>query len=248
MILEIPFLPLHWPQVSWCGNNKAFRKSCSLLCKCILFFCRPYHALLLLNDEKSLLNELPLDCSPALVRVIKTTSAVKNLQQLAQDADLALLQVRGAVSSCWEPFKSQPVFSCVLLLLWGSSLSVSREQGERTSPGAWGKAGGTKGAGTVQGSPAATSHLISDGNPFLWVSSPHLLRTSPLKQAGEKLLFKLWTPPELPPTASLSSIRVEPFLISNGNFPLFSLCMLPQDLSLCPSEESGSVFSVPPVW
>ncbi|XP_072458286.1 GATOR1 complex protein NPRL3 isoform X5 [Notamacropus eugenii] len=54
---------------------------------------RPYHALLLLNDEKSLLSELPLDCSPALVRVIKTTSAVKNLQQLAQDADLALLQV-----------------------------------------------------------------------------------------------------------------------------------------------------------
>lgn len=53
----------------------------------------PYHALLLLSDEKSLLCELPLDCSPALVRVIKTTSAVKNLQQLAQDADLALLQV-----------------------------------------------------------------------------------------------------------------------------------------------------------
>ncbi|KAM8780147.1 GATOR1 complex protein NPRL3 isoform 5-T5 [Rhynchonycteris naso] len=53
----------------------------------------PYHALLLLSDEKSLLAELPLDCSPALVRVIKTTSAVKNLQQLAQDADLALLQV-----------------------------------------------------------------------------------------------------------------------------------------------------------
>ena len=55
--------------------------------------CSPYHALLLLSDEKSLLGELPLDCSPALVRVIKTTSAVKNLQQLAQDADLALLQV-----------------------------------------------------------------------------------------------------------------------------------------------------------
>lgn len=53
----------------------------------------PYHALLLLSDEKSLLAELPIDCSPALVRVIKTTSAVKNLQQLAQDADLALLQV-----------------------------------------------------------------------------------------------------------------------------------------------------------
>ncbi|XP_059499186.1 GATOR complex protein NPRL3 isoform X3 [Stegostoma tigrinum] len=54
---------------------------------------RPYHALLLLDDEKSLLSQLPVDCSPALVRVIKTTSAMKNLQQLAQDADLALLQV-----------------------------------------------------------------------------------------------------------------------------------------------------------
>ncbi|XP_053328077.1 GATOR complex protein NPRL3 isoform X2 [Spea bombifrons] len=54
---------------------------------------RPYHAMLLLKDEKILLNELPLDCSPALVRIIKSASAVKNLQQLAQDADLALLQV-----------------------------------------------------------------------------------------------------------------------------------------------------------
>ncbi|KAJ6655949.1 hypothetical protein lerEdw1_004534 [Lerista edwardsae] len=54
---------------------------------------RPYHALLLLGDEKTLLHELPLDCSPALARVIRTSSAVKNLQQLAQDADLALLQV-----------------------------------------------------------------------------------------------------------------------------------------------------------
>ena len=61
----------------------------------------PYHALLLLSDEKSLLSELPIDCSPALVRVIKTTSAVKNLQQLAQDADLALLQVGPGHSEEW---------------------------------------------------------------------------------------------------------------------------------------------------
>ncbi|XP_076865428.1 GATOR1 complex protein NPRL3 [Brachyhypopomus gauderio] len=54
---------------------------------------RPYHALLLLDSEKALLAELPLDCSPALVRLIKICSAMKNLQQLAQDADLALLQV-----------------------------------------------------------------------------------------------------------------------------------------------------------
>lgn len=57
------------------------------------FSCRPYHALLLLDNEKALLAELPLDCSPALVRLIKICSAMKNLQQLAQDADLALLQV-----------------------------------------------------------------------------------------------------------------------------------------------------------
>lgn len=55
---------------------------------------RPYHALLLLESEKALLSQLPLDCSPAMVRLIKTCSAVKNLQQLAQDADLALLQVQ----------------------------------------------------------------------------------------------------------------------------------------------------------
>uniref|UniRef100_A0A7N8XBA7 GATOR complex protein NPRL3 n=1 Tax=Mastacembelus armatus TaxID=205130 RepID=A0A7N8XBA7_9TELE len=54
---------------------------------------RPYHALLLLESEKALLSQLPLDCSPAMVRLIKTSSAMKNLQQLAQDADLALLQI-----------------------------------------------------------------------------------------------------------------------------------------------------------
>lgn len=74
----------------------------------------PYHALLLLSDEKSLLSELPIDCSPALVRVIKTTSAVKNLQQLAQDADLALLQVgpgtwMSGERSLWVHLGRQPV-------------------------------------------------------------------------------------------------------------------------------------------
>lgn len=175
MILEILFLPLHWPQVLWCGNNKAFRKSCSLLCKCILFFCRPYHALLLLNDEKSLLNELPLDCSPALVRVIKTTSAVKNLQQLAQDADLALLQVQGAVSSRWEPFKSWGVFFFSPVCLWASvgqehsiSLSVSRE----SQPWSLGKGCRNKGQG-CRDRAALQPRPVLDGSPHPGVSSPH---------------------------------------------------------------------------
>ncbi|XP_020667600.1 GATOR1 complex protein NPRL3 isoform X3 [Pogona vitticeps] len=87
----------NWLEVSFCLPHKIhFVASHFIPPEAIersLKAIRPYHALLLLKDEKTLLNELPLDCSPALVRVIRTTSAVKNLQQLAQDADLALLQV-----------------------------------------------------------------------------------------------------------------------------------------------------------
>uniref|UniRef100_G1R930 GATOR complex protein NPRL3 n=1 Tax=Nomascus leucogenys TaxID=61853 RepID=G1R930_NOMLE len=86
-----------WLEVSFCLPHKIHYAASSLIppeaIERSLKAIRPYHALLLLSDEKSLLGELPVDCSPALVRVIKTTSAVKNLQQLAQDADLALLQV-----------------------------------------------------------------------------------------------------------------------------------------------------------
>ncbi|XP_066546389.1 GATOR1 complex protein NPRL3 isoform X2 [Amia ocellicauda] len=86
-----------WLEVSFClphkihrvGGNHIPPEALERSMKAI----RPYHALLLLDSEKVLLSQLPLDCSPALVRVIKTSSAVKNLQQLAQDADLALLQV-----------------------------------------------------------------------------------------------------------------------------------------------------------
>ncbi|XP_029431883.1 GATOR complex protein NPRL3 isoform X2 [Rhinatrema bivittatum] len=87
----------NWLEVSFCLPHKIHCVASKFIppeaIERSLKAIRPYHALLLLNDEKSLLSELPLDCSPALVRVIKSTSAVKNLQQLAQDADLALLQV-----------------------------------------------------------------------------------------------------------------------------------------------------------
>ncbi|XP_033887677.2 GATOR complex protein NPRL3-like isoform X4 [Acipenser ruthenus] len=87
----------NWLEVSFCLPHKIHRVRCNHIppeaIERSLKAIRPYHSLLLLDDEKSLLSELPLDCSPALVRVIKTCSAVKNLQQLAQDADLALLQV-----------------------------------------------------------------------------------------------------------------------------------------------------------
>ncbi|XP_033998567.1 GATOR complex protein NPRL3 isoform X3 [Trematomus bernacchii] len=87
----------NWLEVSFClphkihriGGNHIPPEALERSLKAI----RPYHALLLLESEKALLNQLPLDCSPAMVRLIKTCSAVKNLQQLAQDADLALLQI-----------------------------------------------------------------------------------------------------------------------------------------------------------
>nr|XP_028561538.1 GATOR complex protein NPRL3 isoform X1 [Podarcis muralis] len=87
----------NWLEVSFCLPHKIHYAASRFIppeaIERSLKAIRPYHALLLLKDEKTLLNELPLDCSPALVRVVRTTSAVKNLQQLAQDADLALLQV-----------------------------------------------------------------------------------------------------------------------------------------------------------
>ncbi|XP_051865038.1 GATOR complex protein NPRL3 [Pristis pectinata] len=87
----------NWLELSFCLPHKIHRVGPDYIppdaIERSLKAIRPYHALLLLDEEKSLLSQLPVDCSPALVRIIKTTSAMKNLQQLAQDADLALLQV-----------------------------------------------------------------------------------------------------------------------------------------------------------
>ncbi|KAM6957665.1 GATOR1 complex protein NPRL3 isoform 3-T3 [Aplochiton taeniatus] len=87
----------NWLEVSFCLPHKIHRVGGNHIppeaLERSLKAIRPYHALLLLDNEKDLMAQLPLDCSPALVRLIKTCSAVKNLQQLAQDADLALLQI-----------------------------------------------------------------------------------------------------------------------------------------------------------
>jgi len=55
--------------------------------------CRPYHAMLLLVEVRSLIKQLPTDSSPALVRLLRVYSAKKNLQELAADSDLELSQV-----------------------------------------------------------------------------------------------------------------------------------------------------------
>ncbi|XP_077475838.1 GATOR1 complex protein NPRL3 isoform X1 [Stigmatopora argus] len=87
----------NWLEVSFCLPHKIHRIGGNYIppeaLECSLKSIRPYHALLLLESEKALLGQLPVDCSPAMMRLIKTCSAVKNLQQLAQDTDLALLQI-----------------------------------------------------------------------------------------------------------------------------------------------------------
>ncbi len=50
--------------------------------------------MLLLVEETALLESLPMDSSPALVRVIKVASPLKSLQNLSSDADLPLGQVK----------------------------------------------------------------------------------------------------------------------------------------------------------
>lgn len=58
-----------------------------------LSYVRPYHGILLTKSEKELLNFLPLDSSPSLIRLIKLTTPVKNLKTLALETDLSLTQV-----------------------------------------------------------------------------------------------------------------------------------------------------------
>lgn len=54
---------------------------------------RPFHALLLLQDEQELVNELPLDYNTAVKKVLLQASPLKNFRVLAADTDLTKLFV-----------------------------------------------------------------------------------------------------------------------------------------------------------
>lgn len=54
---------------------------------------RPYHGLVLIVDPENLTESLPQDSSPAFLRVIRSISPVKNLQELSADCDISLSQV-----------------------------------------------------------------------------------------------------------------------------------------------------------
>lgn len=94
----------HWVSVSFCLPQKVHlmllqhsHSQCppigpDLITKC-LENLRPYHALLLLVDHESLLECLPLDASPAFLRVIRWINPDKNLIELSFDCDITLSQV-----------------------------------------------------------------------------------------------------------------------------------------------------------
>jgi hypothetical protein len=63
-----------------------------------LLALRPYHGLLLLQEQQELLNSLPIDASPAFIQLIQVTKPDKNFMELSVDANLTLMQIFHIVS------------------------------------------------------------------------------------------------------------------------------------------------------
>ncbi|KAJ9590604.1 hypothetical protein L9F63_016374 [Diploptera punctata] len=87
-----------WIEVSFCLPQKVHQLSnSSSLVQAENDLClqslRPYHGLLLLVEPAELLDHLPPDVAPTLVRLVHMYSPLKSLQTLAADADLTLSQV-----------------------------------------------------------------------------------------------------------------------------------------------------------
>ncbi|XP_071814720.1 GATOR1 complex protein NPRL3-like [Apostichopus japonicus] len=88
----------NWIEVSFCLPHKVHKVSHMLKIEKngmeeSVSAIKPYHAILLLERIGDLWEALPMDCSPALRRLIKFASPLKNLQALASDTDLHLSQV-----------------------------------------------------------------------------------------------------------------------------------------------------------
>lgn len=49
--------------------------------------------MLLLQSDNTMLESLPVDCTPALSRLIQVANPLRSLQTLALEADLSLFQV-----------------------------------------------------------------------------------------------------------------------------------------------------------
>ncbi|XP_052227787.1 GATOR complex protein NPRL3-like isoform X2 [Dreissena polymorpha] len=91
----------NWIEINFClpyklhsmqAGYRPFKKEPDAFKKCLKAL-RPYHGVLLLQDEQTLLDSLPVDCTPALTRFIQVASPMRSLQTLALEADLSLFQV-----------------------------------------------------------------------------------------------------------------------------------------------------------
>lgn len=91
----------NWIEINFCLPHKlhslqvgyrSFKKQPESIQK-NLKSLRPYHGILLLQPDNVLLESLPVDCTPALSRLIQVANPLRSLQTLALEADLSLLQV-----------------------------------------------------------------------------------------------------------------------------------------------------------
>lgn len=86
-------------EISFCMPQKVFKR----LNPCLevepesIWNClealRPYHGILLLYEERELLDKLPLDAVPTLKKMLAHASPTKSFRTIASDSDLALLHV-----------------------------------------------------------------------------------------------------------------------------------------------------------
>ena len=89
----------HWILVSCCLPQKVYHMHDPGLVmepgtiSACMEALRPYHAILLLDAKEDIINNLPLDSSPALKRLISLANPLKSLQTLAADSDLTLSHI-----------------------------------------------------------------------------------------------------------------------------------------------------------
>ena len=87
-------------EISFCFPQKVYQRlnPCLEVLPESIFSClealRPYHGILLLYEERELLDKMPLDASPTLKKMLSYASPTKSFRTIASDSDLALLHVR----------------------------------------------------------------------------------------------------------------------------------------------------------
>ena len=86
-------------EISFCFPQKVFQRlnPCLQVEPESVYRClealRPYHGILLLYEERELLDKLPLDASPTLKKMLAHASPTKSFRTIASDSDLALSHV-----------------------------------------------------------------------------------------------------------------------------------------------------------